>query len=112
MFLDIGYRYKKILAGDGWQGAILGGDASVNQIRIGAGVRFNWIEPNTELDHDNAFELEPQVAWMINPPELALKLRYAWLKQQIPDEDERGDFALPYVEGTTHLITLQLTFAF
>ena len=40
VFLDIGYRYKKILAGDGWQGAILGGDASVNQIRIGAGVRF------------------------------------------------------------------------
>lgn len=40
VFLDIGYRYKKILAGDSLQSLLTGGDISVNQFRIGAGVRF------------------------------------------------------------------------
>jgi opacity protein-like surface antigen len=40
VFLDLGYRYKKILASDSLQSALTGGDFSVNQIRIGAGVRF------------------------------------------------------------------------
>lgn len=40
VFLDLGYRYKKILAGDSWQNVLTGGDISVNQVRIGAGVRF------------------------------------------------------------------------
>jgi hypothetical protein len=40
LFLDLGYRYKKILAGDSLQSALTGGDFSVNQLRIGAGVRF------------------------------------------------------------------------
>jgi hypothetical protein len=40
MFLDLGYRYKKILAGDSLQTLLTGGDISVNQVRIGAGVRF------------------------------------------------------------------------
>jgi opacity protein-like surface antigen len=38
--LDLGYRYKKILAGDTIQGALTGGDFSVNQVRAGVGVRF------------------------------------------------------------------------
>ena len=40
VFLDVGYRYKKILAGDSFQRLLTGGDVSVNQLRIGAGVRF------------------------------------------------------------------------
>lgn len=40
VFLDFGYRYKKILAGDSLQGLLTGGDVNVNQLRVGAGVRF------------------------------------------------------------------------
>lgn len=40
LVLDLGYRYKKILAGDSLQSLLTGGDLSVNQLRIGVGVRF------------------------------------------------------------------------
>ena len=40
VFLDLGYRYKKILAGDSLQSILTGGDIDVNEFRIGAGVRF------------------------------------------------------------------------
>jgi opacity protein-like surface antigen len=40
VFLDLGYRYKRILAGDSLQTLLTGGEISVNQVRIGAGVRF------------------------------------------------------------------------
>ena len=40
VFLDLGYRYKKILAGDSLSGFLTGGDFSVNEARIGVGVRF------------------------------------------------------------------------
>ena len=40
LVLDLGYRYKKILVGDSWQSFLTGGDVSVNQLRVGAGVRF------------------------------------------------------------------------
>lgn len=40
VFLDLGYRYKKILAGQSLQSVLTGGDFTVNQVRIGAGVRF------------------------------------------------------------------------
>ena len=40
VFLDLGYRYKKILAGDSLQGLLTGGDFGVNEVRIGAGFRF------------------------------------------------------------------------
>jgi opacity protein-like surface antigen len=40
-FVDIGYRYKKITAGDSWRSFLVGGgDVSVNQVRVGVGVRF------------------------------------------------------------------------
>jgi opacity protein-like surface antigen len=38
--LDLGYRYKKIAAGNSLQSLITGGDFSVNQVRVGVGVRF------------------------------------------------------------------------
>ena len=40
VFLDLGYRYSKIFAGNSLQGLLVGGDVSVNQVRIGVGVRF------------------------------------------------------------------------
>lgn len=40
LFIDLGYRYKKILAEDSLQAFITGGDFSVNQVRFGVGVRF------------------------------------------------------------------------
>ena len=40
VFLDLGYRYKKIMAGDSLQSLITGGEFSVNQVRVGVGVRF------------------------------------------------------------------------
>ena len=40
VFLDLGYRYKKIFASDSINGLLTGGDVHVNQVRIGAGVRF------------------------------------------------------------------------
>ncbi|MEN3337051.1 MAG: hypothetical protein V7647_727, partial [Acidobacteriota bacterium] len=39
--LDIGYRYKKISAGNAIVSALNGGqDYRVNQVRIGVGLRF------------------------------------------------------------------------
>jgi opacity protein-like surface antigen len=40
VFLDLGYRYKKILTSDSLQSILTGGDISLNQVRVGAGVRF------------------------------------------------------------------------
>lgn len=40
VFVDLGYRYKKILAGESLQSFLTGGDFSVNQVRFGVGVRF------------------------------------------------------------------------
>ncbi len=39
-FIDLGYRYKKIYASDSLQALLTGGDFSVNQVRVGVGVRF------------------------------------------------------------------------
>ena len=40
LVMDLGYRYKKILAGDSVPTLLTGGDFSVNQVRVGVGVRF------------------------------------------------------------------------
>ena len=38
--VDLGYRYKRITAGDGWQSVVTGGEVGVNQVRVGLGFRF------------------------------------------------------------------------
>jgi opacity protein-like surface antigen len=38
--LDLGYRYKKILASDSLQSLVTGGSIDVSQARVGIGVRF------------------------------------------------------------------------
>lgn len=40
VFVDLGYRYRKIYASDSLQAFLAGGDFSVNQVRFGVGVRF------------------------------------------------------------------------
>jgi opacity protein-like surface antigen len=40
VFVDLGYRYKKIYASDSLQALLTGGDFNVNQVRFGFGVRF------------------------------------------------------------------------
>jgi opacity protein-like surface antigen len=40
VFMDLGYRYKKIMAGESLQSLLTGGDFSVNQVRFGVGFRF------------------------------------------------------------------------
>lgn len=40
VFVDLGYRYKRIMAGDSLQSLLTGGEFAVNQIRFGLGVRF------------------------------------------------------------------------
>jgi opacity protein-like surface antigen len=40
VFVDLGYRYKKIYASDSLQSFLTGGDFTVNQVRFGVGVRF------------------------------------------------------------------------
>jgi opacity protein-like surface antigen len=40
VFVDLGYRYKKIYAGDSLQALLTGGDFTVSQVRFGVGVRF------------------------------------------------------------------------
>ncbi len=83
---------------------------------FGVGARFNWLDPNTDLDDDRVVELEAMGAWFIHAPELVLKLRYAWLDQDEPDPDDLaaapGDFQLPFIVGSSHVATLQLTLAF
>jgi hypothetical protein len=79
---------------------------------IGVGARVNWIDPNLNLTSDQATEVEGQVAWFIQPPDLVLKLRYAWLQQLSPDAQTLGSFQLPFIAGTSNLATLQLTLSF
>jgi hypothetical protein len=40
VFVDLGYRFKKIYASDSLQSFLTGGDFTVNQVRFGVGVRF------------------------------------------------------------------------
>lgn len=86
--------------------------ANVYKNLFGAGGRFNWIDPNSNLSGDQALSVEGQLAWFIHPPELVLKLRYAWIRQRSPEPAELGFFQLPFAVGTTHLATAQLMLAF
>lgn len=83
---------------------------------FGVGARFNWLNPNTSLDGDRVLQLEGMGAWFIHPPELVLKLRYTWLDQSEPDPEDLAaapdDYKLPFIPGSSHVVTLQLTMAF
>jgi hypothetical protein len=78
---------------------------------IGAGVRANYLDPKLDLDDDRVVELEGQLAWLIHPPELVLKASYSYLHQDSPDAETLDDFELPFVPGSSHVLTLQITLA-
>jgi hypothetical protein len=40
VFLDLGYRYKRMFSGGSLQSVLTGGDVGVNNVRVGFGVRF------------------------------------------------------------------------
>ncbi len=77
--------------------------------RIGLGVQFDWLDPNTSVDSDSAFLGEAMVAWFIHNPDLVLKLRYAHVSQQTPADP---DATTPYTPGQTNLFTLQMNLSF
>lgn len=90
------------------------GEVVVNAFRniLGVGVRVNWMNPILDLANDQLIELEAQVAWFIHPPNIVLKGRYAWLRQNSPGEASLGTFQLPFPPGTSNVATLQMTLAF
>ncbi len=62
-FGEFYWRQQRLIGTDDWYGALgAWGQIIGNVYRnvIGAGVRFNWIDPNTELSNDNSFEVEGQ----------------------------------------------------
>jgi hypothetical protein len=109
------YYYRQIEENDGlpgydsqgvWGQALL----DVYRQTFGVGVRFNWLNPNMNVSSDRVLEGEGQVAWFINPRHLVLKLRYALLDQKVPDPAALGPgYQLPFIPGTTTVLTLQLT---
>ncbi|MGE4053258.1 MAG: hypothetical protein AB7F99_00550 [Vicinamibacterales bacterium] len=40
VFVDLGYRYKQVMAGDSLQALLTGGDFGASQVRLGLGFRF------------------------------------------------------------------------
>jgi opacity protein-like surface antigen len=40
VFVDLGYRYKQVMAGDSLQSLLTGGDFGASQVRLGLGFRF------------------------------------------------------------------------
>jgi opacity protein-like surface antigen len=40
LVLDVGYRYKTIRSGNPVQSFLTGGNANINQVRVGVGFRF------------------------------------------------------------------------
>lgn len=75
--------------------------------KLGLGVRFNWLNPNLSLESIQSEEVESQLIWFIHATDLTVKLRYAWLFQDTPGSDELQGFILPYIAGTSNVITLQ-----
>jgi hypothetical protein len=109
------YYYRRIQESDGLPGYNSQGVwgqfmLDVYRQTIGVGARFNWLNPNMDVSSDRVLEGEGQVAWFINPRHLVLKLRYALLDQKEPDPAALGPgYQLPFIPGTTNVITLQLT---
>jgi hypothetical protein len=90
----------------GWWGQAI---VDVYRHVIGAGVRIDYLDPRLDLDDDRALGIEGQLAWFIHAPELVLKARYGYLRQDSPQPTALAEFELPFAVGTSHLFTLQLT---
>jgi hypothetical protein len=79
---------------------------------LDAGVRLSWLNASLDLDNDTLYVAEAQLAWFVNAPFLAFKLRYQYAHQDAPDPAEQGQVQLARAPGASNLVTLQLNLAF
>ncbi|MCE9672445.1 OprO/OprP family phosphate-selective porin [Myxococcus stipitatus] len=79
---------------------------------LDAGVRLSFLDPSFDLDDDQLYIIEGQLAWFVNAPHLAFKLRYQLAHQQEAAGAEAAGVVIPKDAGTSQLITLQLNLAF
>ncbi|MBU8894849.1 OprO/OprP family phosphate-selective porin [Corallococcus sp. M34] len=93
-------------------GAWVQADYVVYKKVVDVGVRLSFLNPSTELAHDLLYIEEVQLAWFVDAPTLAFKLRYQLAHQQSPDPALVGDVQLAKDVGTTNVITLQVNLAF
>ncbi|WP_164021654.1 porin [Pyxidicoccus trucidator] len=79
---------------------------------LDAGVRLSYLDASWDLDDDLLYVAEAQLAWFVDAPYLALKLRYQVAHQETPDPAAATGIVLAKDPGTTNLITLQVNLAF
>ncbi|MCP3161773.1 porin [Myxococcus qinghaiensis] len=79
---------------------------------LDAGVRLSYLNPSFDLDDDLLYIAEAQLAWFVNAPHLAFKLRYQIAHQQAAAGAEAAAVVIAKDPGTSQLITLQLNLAF
>ncbi|MCY1035013.1 porin [Corallococcus sp. BB11-1] len=79
---------------------------------LDAGVRLSWLDASRELTDDTLYIAEAQLAWFVDAPILAIKLRYQHAHQASPDPALLGAVNLAKEAGTSNLLTLQLNLAF
>ena len=82
------------------------------------GLRFNWLDPSTDLASDNLFVGEAMLAYFIDAPYLAVRLRYGIAQQQDPGlgkgaaAQSIGPVSIPATVGFSQALGLQGNFYF
>ncbi|MCY1023044.1 porin [Pyxidicoccus sp. MSG2] len=79
---------------------------------LDAGVRLSYLDASGNVDNDLLYVGEAQLAWFVDAPYLALKLRYQIAHQESPDPAAATGLSLAKDPGTTNLITLQVNLSF
>ncbi|WP_233585518.1 OprO/OprP family phosphate-selective porin, partial [Corallococcus sp. CA054B] len=79
---------------------------------LDAGVRLSWLNASLDLPNDTLYIVEGQLAWFVDAPFLAFKLRYEFSHQDAPDPAQQGAVQLARQPGSSNLVTLQLNLAF
>jgi hypothetical protein len=80
---------------------------------LDAGVRFNWLDPSTDLKNDTFWSGEAQVAWYVSHSQhLVVKGRFGFGEQKSPGKDALGPVPLFTSVGKFYIATLQLNLAF
>jgi hypothetical protein len=75
--------------------------------------RVNWLNPKTKLAGDTFWSLELASSLYIHAPNLVMKFRYGYGRQDSPGTDALGKVPLPVGNtGNLHLATVQLNLSF
>ncbi|WP_421537245.1 porin [Myxococcus fulvus] len=93
-------------------GAWVQADYVIYKKTVDVGVRLSYLNPSFDLDDDLLYIGEAQLAWFVNAPHLAFKLRYQIAHQEAANGAEDASVVIPKDPGTSQLITLQLNLAF